>query len=372
MRILAVDIGTGTQDILLFDSEREPENNLKLVMPSPTLLVAGKIQQATIEQRPLLLTGVTMGGGPSAWAAEKHRRAGLPVYATPAAARSFNDDLERVRQDMGIEIVSVDEAAALRDITRIELRDFDLDAIRGAFAAFGVPLKLDALAVAVFDHGNAPPDVSDRLFRLHYLADRLAADGRLSTFAFPATGIPPSMTRLRAVADTAQSQSDAPLVVMDTAPAAILGAQEDSYVQAEPDALIVNVGNFHTLAFRFCEGHVAALFEHHTGMLNQDSLEGWLEELAAGTISHERVFADMGHGVLVGDARLGKLGFLAVIGPRRSMLQNSRLPVYFAVPHGDQMLAGCFGLVRACADVMPAWAEEIQNGLRGTGSKGLW
>ena len=36
MQILTVDIGTGTQDILLFDSERTPENCLKLVMPSPT------------------------------------------------------------------------------------------------------------------------------------------------------------------------------------------------------------------------------------------------------------------------------------------------------------------------------------------------
>jgi hypothetical protein len=31
MQILTVDIGTGTQDILLFDTERTPENCLKLV-----------------------------------------------------------------------------------------------------------------------------------------------------------------------------------------------------------------------------------------------------------------------------------------------------------------------------------------------------
>ena len=45
MQILTVDIGTGTQDILLFDSERGPENCLKLVMPSPTLLIRGRIQR---------------------------------------------------------------------------------------------------------------------------------------------------------------------------------------------------------------------------------------------------------------------------------------------------------------------------------------
>lgn len=372
MRILAVDVGTGTQDILLFDSEREPENSLKLIMPSPTLLVAEKIRRATSERRPLLLTGVTMGGGPSAWATKAHRRAGLPVYATPEAARSFNDDLEWVQRQMGIEIIGEDETAALKDAARVELRDFDLDAIRQAFAAFGAPLAVDALAVAVFDHGAAPPGVSDRLFRLNYLADRLAANGRLSAFAFPTERIPPIMTRLQAVAATARRQADLPLVVMDTAPAAILGAQEDPRVRAEADAVIVNVGNFHTLAFRFCEGRIVSLFEHHTGLLDRPKLENWLEELAAGTITHERVFAEMGHGALVREARPGTLRFLAVIGPRRSLLRGSRLPVYFAVPHGDQMLAGCFGLIRACAEVMPEWAEAIRDGLAGRGTKSLW
>ena len=47
MQILAVDIGTGTQDVLLFDTDREPENALKLVMPSPTVMVAQSIRAAT-------------------------------------------------------------------------------------------------------------------------------------------------------------------------------------------------------------------------------------------------------------------------------------------------------------------------------------
>jgi len=33
MRILAVDIGTGTQDILLFDSSKRVENCVKMIMP---------------------------------------------------------------------------------------------------------------------------------------------------------------------------------------------------------------------------------------------------------------------------------------------------------------------------------------------------
>ena len=55
MHILVVDIGTGTQDILWFDSTRDPENCLKLVAPSPTLRVAAQIRQATAARQPLLL-----------------------------------------------------------------------------------------------------------------------------------------------------------------------------------------------------------------------------------------------------------------------------------------------------------------------------
>ena len=39
MQILTVDVGTGTQDVLLFDSDRELENCFKLVLPSPTVVV---------------------------------------------------------------------------------------------------------------------------------------------------------------------------------------------------------------------------------------------------------------------------------------------------------------------------------------------
>jgi uncharacterized protein (DUF1786 family) len=54
VRILAVDVGTGTQDILLFDSEKELENCVQMVMPSPTQLVASQIRQATAEGEGIL------------------------------------------------------------------------------------------------------------------------------------------------------------------------------------------------------------------------------------------------------------------------------------------------------------------------------
>ena len=375
MQILTVDIGTGTQDVLLFDTERAPENCLKLVMPAPTLLIGEQIRCATNARLPLLITGVTMGGGPCAWAAEAHRRAGLRVIATPDAARTFNDDLEQVQHEMGVEVVAEETARTLllRDeVAHVPFRDFDFFAIRDAFAAFGLDLHPDAIAVAVFDHGAAPPGVSDRQFRMDYLVDRLRQERRLSTFAFRRAEVPSIMTRLRAAADTAATQSGLPVIAMDTAPAAILGAQDDHVVASRPDAMIVNVGNFHTLAFQFQGGQFVRLFEHHTGLLTPDRLVEWLEKLADGRIAHESVFADHGHGALALDHQPVPLAFVAVVGPRRAMLRHSRLPSYFAVPHGDQMLVGCFGMLRACADIEPAWHAAVETALTGNADRPLW
>src|SRR5207249_1663314 len=127
IHILAVDVGTGTQDILLFESGKTIENCFKLVMPSPTVIIAERIKQATERKQPLILTGVTMGGGPCHWAARDHALAGNPVAVTPEAGRTFDDDLTMVEK-MGFEII--DDAEAVRraehsDVIHIELQDLD-------------------------------------------------------------------------------------------------------------------------------------------------------------------------------------------------------------------------------------------------------
>ena len=375
MRILTIDVGTGTQDILLFDGGQEIENCLKMVMPSPTVVVANRVRDATARGRPILLDGVTMGGGPSHWATMDHVRAGLPVYATPDAARTFDDDLEGVAE-MGIRIVSDDEAAGLGDAERITLRDLSVDAVRTALRGFGADDRFDALAVAVFDHGAAPPGYSDRIFRFDYLAERVgASDGgsrpdgivdALARFAYFRDEIPEHLTRLHAVAASADDDGasdhagDLPVLAMDTAPAAVLGALEDPRVAEQPQAVVANVGNFHCLAFRLEQGQIAGLFEHHTGELTREELERYLDKLVAGTITNQEVFDDMGHGALVvGERRPLASPFLAITGPRRSLLRGSRLDPYPAVPHGDMMLAGCFGLLRAYAARDPRVAEDV-------------
>jgi len=318
---------------------------------------------------------VTMGGGPSAWAAEAHVQAGLPLYATPSAARSFNDDLQAVRA-MGVQVLGEDEATRLpASVTRLELKDFDFPAITRSLEHFGVHLDdLAAVAVAVFDHGDSPPGYSDRQFRFDYLDARIRAENRLSAFAYPAEQVPSIMTRLQAVVDSAQG-IDAPVLVMDTAPAAVLGATLDRHVGERERVLVANVGNFHTLAFRLGPGGVEGVFEHHTGLLDLPRLDSLLKALADGSLAHADVFEDHGHGALVYDPsplflEEGPFG-VAVTGPRRGMMDASQLRPYFAVPYGDMMIAGCFGLLAAVADVLPELGEEIRASFDHTGMHGV-
>ena len=374
MKILCADIGTGTQDIFLYDSRVDIENGFKLIVPSPTMRVHRQMKELTHSGEDVLLTGLTMGGGPSQWAVEGHIEAGNRVFATPDAARTFNDDLSVIRE-MGIIVVSEEEAQALpEEVARLELRDFDFPAIASAFAQFGVSLDdLTAVAVAVFDHGDAPPDYSDRQFRFDYIEERIGLNSQLSTFAFKGAEIPPIMTRLQAVANSAQD-IDAPLVVMDTAPAAVLGASLDSMVRQRERVMITNIGNFHTLAFRLGSGGIEGVFEHHTGMLDKAKLEGLIQALADGTLRHEEVFADHGHGAQINHAEpltIIEDGFGVVItGPRRAMMQGSRLQPYFATPFGDMMLAGCYGLLAGVAGVLPEIGEPIRETLQGIGGSG--
>jgi uncharacterized protein (DUF1786 family) len=391
MKILTVDIGTGTQDIFLYDSRLDIENGFKLILPSPTMMIHRRVKQALEARTPILLTGHQMGGGPSAWAIEEAARAGIPVYMTPSAATTLNDELDQV-EALGIKIISEEESLQLSAVNKIELKDFDFELISRTFNDYGVSLNdLAAIAVAVFDHGNAPAGVSDRQFRFDYLDERIRSKNSLSAFAYLSNNIPKIMTRLQSVADSA-GELPCPLVVMDTAPAAVLGAGFDSVVAQRKQKIICNIGNFHTLAFRLGGKGIEGVFEHHTGEIDFAKLESLLQRLADSSLKHEDVFNDMGHGALMYSREkfeFGKDEFdVVVTGPRRSMFRamddrpstiddglssivNGRLRPYFATPFGDMMIAGCFGLLAATAEVMPDLAETIHGSMRGERGPGV-
>jgi uncharacterized protein (DUF1786 family) len=366
MKILAIDMGTGTQDILLFDSDVAVENCVKMVLPSATKIAEGRIRRATAARRPLLLTGVTQGGGPCAWALEDHLRAGGIAYATPDAARTFDDDIEQVAA-MGIRVVSDDEARLLGDVDAVELKDLDLPAIRAALALFGISPAFDGLALACLDHGAAPAGYSDRLFRFEHLRRIVERRNDLAAFAMLPQELPAYLTRARAMIATAKSQDDAtPMVFLDTGPAAALGALQDPAVAHAKTQLVLNLGNMHALAFHLRGTRIVSLYEHHTGEMTTAQIEDFSERLVAGTLAHEEVFGSKGHGVFYApgahvDGEAPPL--VAVTGPQRGRLRGSRLHPYFAAPHGDMMISGCFGLLRAFAAKYPEHAGEIERAL---------
>ena len=338
MKLLAIDVGMGTQDILLYDSEKRIENCFKMVLPSQTQIVAKQIFEATAKGQDVVLTGETMGGGACSGAVRKHIESNHKVFATEKAALTINDDPGKVRK-MGVVIVSEDEACEL-DAVQIKMCDIDITALRKTFTLFGVDMP-DRFAVAVQDHGYAP-DMSNRIFRFDYFKEVIENSGNLDSFVYR-DNIPNRFSRMKAVERTVPGA-----LLMDTGMAAVRGALLDE--NAKSPCLVVNVGNGHTLACVVDSEEVLAVFEHHTGQMTQGKLDDYLKRLCEGTVDFQEVFDDGGHGCFVREA----VGFenirsVLVTGPNRDIMKSSCLGVdiYFAAPFGDMMLTGSFGLMDA-------------------------
>jgi uncharacterized protein (DUF1786 family) len=359
MRLLAVDIGGYTQDILFFDSSQPVENCFKMVMPSPTTILAKKIRAATKEQKPIFFFGVNMGGGPSKKALMEHLQAGNKAYATTGAAATFDDNVDEVAQ-LGVTVLGNDEKPAADNLEIIETKDLDLAKIEETLKTFDIEYDFDGIAVAVLDHGAAPPGISDRVFRFQHLKQSISNKRDLISFAYLTHEIPPHLTRMKAIVQSAGG--DIPFLLMDTPVAAAIGSLEDKNVSYHDHKIIINVGNFHTLAFHLQDNTILGFFEHHTRSLTTNKMEQLITKLVDGSLTNEEVFRDGGHGCLIMETRK-TLPFISVTGPQRSLMADSKLKPYFAAPYGDMMLTGCFGLVRAFSLKVSGWREEIEKSL---------
>ena len=54
---------------------------------------------------------------------------------------------------------------------------------------------------------------------------------------------------------------------------------------------------------------------------------------------------------------------VATTGPQRERIRRTALQPYFAAPYGDMMISGCFGLVRAFAEVYAEAATAVEHRL---------
>ena len=334
-RILAIDVGAGTQDVLLYESGQPIENCVKLVLPSWTRVLSWTIQEATREARPLFLTGNLMGGGACVSAMKRHVRAGYKVYATPRSAKTVRDNLDEVRE-RGIEIVQTPPGD--KGLLTLRTRDVNLDVLQSMLAPFQMQLPR-TVSIAVQDHGECLSG-SQRRFRFQHWESFVTGGGHLRGLIYDE--VPAHLTRMKAV------QEDAPgALVMDTGAAAIWGALQDATVAShqEEGLIVVNVGNQHTVGVLVQGKRIWGLFEHHTVLMSTDKLGDCVSRLCTAGLSNDEVYSDNGHGAHIHMDYPGGFEFVAVTGPNRALAAS--LGYYMAVPHGDMMLSGCFGLVAA-------------------------
>ena len=345
--ILALDIGSGTQDILIYKNGREMENNFKMVLPSQTQVIADKIHKCTELGEDVFLYGHLMGGGASSKAIKNHLKAGYRVYATEQAALTIKDNLDRVKEQ-GIHIVKESDKQEsclhIKDCCRIKLQDVDLQALEIALQQFEIDLPRDII-IAVQDHGFSP-DGSNRKFRFKHWENFLEQGGHLSQLLYEQKTIPDYFTRMEAAANCCQDiKQDTRLWAMDTGAASILGAMEDGKVAeaVKNGAVLINIGNQHTIAFLVYRDRVLGVFEHHTKMLTEQSLLQYIDKFVSGQLDNEQILNEHGHGCMVlPEAKKHTFDFWSVTGPKREIGEKLG---YMAIPYGDMMMSGPYGMV---------------------------
>lgn len=337
MKILAIDVGSGTQDIMLYDSGESIENSPKLVMPSPTRIIADRISKSKGD---LFISGETMGGGPINRAVKDHLNKGNKVFMTENAARTIRDDLNFVKS-LGIEIVPSSEVEKYKNLTEIELKDVDLNAIGGALSKFGVDPHFDFLGVAVQDHGFME-GVGDRNFRFMKIREKLDVPKPPEEFAYFGEA-PDYFTRINAVFRMLKGYNT---TIMDSKFASVCGATCDRYVKDLEKFVVMDIGNGHTLAAAFDNGKIRGVFEHHTRNMTPDKIELFVKKLVDGSITHEEVHEDHGHGAWSLQP-IGDFEAIVATGPRRKVLEKTDFNVHYAAPAGDVMMTGPAGLIKA-------------------------
>jgi uncharacterized protein (DUF1786 family) len=335
MKILAIDIGAGTQDILLFDSLKKIENCISFILPTPSHFISDKLK--TIEGH-VYIHGDTIGGGSLGRAILRHIQKRFRVVMEESAAYSIRNDLDEVKS-MGIEVGKKPETNHFEEL---EIREIDLPLFEKFLLNFGEDFQVDVIAIAVQDHGVSPKGVSDRAFRFENMEKMLRKDNRPETFHFVENSIPDFYLRMRSAVTALKRTSDVPVLVMDTCFSAILGCLGE----VRGPSLVVNVGNGHTIAALLLSGKIEALYEHHTHELTPKKLENDLRLLVRGELIGKKVFDENGHGAITLHPFYGDVS-VVVTGPHRDLFKETSLPFVYAAPGGSTMMTGPMGLVRA-------------------------
>lgn len=338
MRILAIDVGTGTQDIMIYDTEKELENSIKIVLPSPHLYISQQIRET---ENDIYFNGEIMGGGKIKNSILEHMEKGYKVVMEPTCAKTIRDNLEQVKA-LGIEIA--DESKEYKDYSKITLGDINITKLSQFLLGYDLEFDIDKIAIAVQDHGYNE-NMGDRDFRFEKIREKVSKPISPLEFGFR-KDIPDYFTRMQAVRRQIKNEGidDVPLV-MDTKFASIAGMCFDEVAIKLNSFIVIDIGNGHTTAASIEDGKIQGVFEHHTSSLTGESLERYIKRLASGEITHKEVHEDYGHGAHVLNA-ISKIEKVIVSGPKRELIEKTNLDWHHAAPGGDVMMTGTIGLIK--------------------------
>jgi len=341
---LILDIGAGTMDILHYDLISGL--HFKAVARAPALTAVDKASSLPGD---LLVVGVEMGGGSLAGVL-KERAAVSTVVMSRSASATINHDPEKVRS-LGIRIVDDQEAEGLRKGRRfsvLTLADLDLERIRQIVEGLDVPFRFEAIGVCAQDHGVPPAGVSHLDYRHTIFKELLEKNPLPQSLLFEAREIPETFHRLTAIGRTASGFPADEVYVMDSGMAAILGASLDPLAREKTRILTLDVATSHTVGAALENGEIAGFFEYHTRDITLEKIEGLIRKLAEGSLEHSRILLEGGHGAYIRKAvGWDRIELMVATGPKRRLVEGSRLPITLGAPLGDNMMTGTVGILEA-------------------------
>ena len=344
MKVLAIDIGTGTQDIIYYNSENEIKNSIKLVLPSPHLLIGQKIKKT---KKDIYFTGEIIGGGKLKKRIMEHINKGYKVAMEENCAKTIRDDIKQV-ESYGIEIVNKSNKKNYSNYKKIKLEEIDIDKLSNFIKEYDIDYDFDYIAIAVQDHGYNK-NMGDRNFRFEKIKEKLTEPIYPEEFAFYGN-IPKYYSRMKSVENKLKNKTKIEIkntpLLMDTKFASICGMCYDKIAKKLNNYIVIDIGNGHTTAASINKGKIQGIFEHHTSNLTKESIEKYIKKLANGSLTNEEIYNDHGHGAYIINP-IEKIEKVIVAGPRRDIIEKTTLDYHYASPAGDVMMTGTIGLVKS-------------------------
>jgi uncharacterized protein (DUF1786 family) len=343
-RFLIVDVGAGTVDLLYYDTDSN--QHFKAVAKSPVKALA---EEAEGVPGDLLITGTEMGGGALSSVLKRRAQKALVVMSASSAG-TIHHSLDKVRS-WGIKVVDDKEAEDLKktgNYRTLRTGDLEPDRLEKIVKALGIPFSFEVVGLCAQDHGRPPEGVSHLDYRHEIFKSYLDKNPFPHALLYESEEVPITFSRLRSMAQSAKVLPANEIYVMDSGMAAILGALMDSRAKQEEKVLTLDVATSHTVGAALKGGELMGFFEYHTSDITLKRLEVLLRELADGTLEHKQILEEGGHGAYIRKA----FGFettdlIISTGPKRQLVEKSRLPIQFGSPLGDNMMTGTVGVLES-------------------------